>query len=220
MSNLSSQRPDDIREQLSAWHDGALDAEPARFLQRRLDGDEGLRASLGRWQLIGDVMRGVPSTAAAPGLSEAVFAQLDAEQSVQRQASGARRTRALGWWGAGLAAGLGAFLLIPLPSNAPDQSTVAIAVPPAPLVARSSLPVPAFAQPKNAVSPLALPSTDMLIASAVPPLVRAPQPSAAQLAPLPAVDAPSRPWPRSSAADEGYTVSYRVEHGADGSVQR
>ncbi len=46
--------------------------------------------------------------------------------------------------------------------------------------------------------------------AAVPPLVRAPQPTAEQLAPLPAVDAPSRPWPRSASEQDVYTVDYSV----------
>ena len=42
---------DDLLEQLSAWTDGELPADQARFLQRRLDADPALRARWERWQI-------------------------------------------------------------------------------------------------------------------------------------------------------------------------
>jgi negative regulator of sigma E activity len=48
---------DDFREQLSAWHDGALSDEAARFVLKRLLADDTLRAEVGRWQAVGDVLR-------------------------------------------------------------------------------------------------------------------------------------------------------------------
>src|SRR5690606_1504317 len=46
------------REQLSAFADGGLPAEQARFLLRRLAHDDALAGCLERWQLAGDAMRG------------------------------------------------------------------------------------------------------------------------------------------------------------------
>ncbi len=49
-----------LREQLSAWLDGELPADEARFLQRRLDNDPALRAQFERWQLASACLRGQP----------------------------------------------------------------------------------------------------------------------------------------------------------------
>jgi len=46
------------------------------------------------------------------------------------------------------------------------------------------------------------------LTASVPLLVRAPQPTPEQLAPLPAAEVPSRPWPRSSGAMEPFSVDY------------
>lgn len=50
--------PRDDREALSALFDGALSGDAARFALKRLDHDAGWRETCGRWQLIGDVLRG------------------------------------------------------------------------------------------------------------------------------------------------------------------
>jgi len=220
MSSLPSHCPDEIREHLSAWHDGALEPEPARFLQRRLDADDALRESLGRWQMLGDVLRGVPSAAAAPGFAEAVFARLDAEAPMRQIAQGSGRAINVRWWGAGLAAGLGALLLLPLASKDAGQSPVAASERSANLVASVSLPDQPRSRSARVSVPLMWPAVEGRIASAVPPLVRAPQPSAAQLAPLPAVEVSSRQWPRSGASDLGFTVSYRIGHGNENHTQQ
>ena len=60
MSPNAPAGPDDFREQLSAWHDGALPDEASRFVLKRLLGDESLRAEVGRWQVIGDALRRQP----------------------------------------------------------------------------------------------------------------------------------------------------------------
>jgi hypothetical protein len=87
---------------------------------------------------------------------------------------------------------------------------------PAPLVAGTFAPAATPALPAAPSRPTPLPpprievaSPESLVAS-VPPLVRAPQPTPEQLAPLPAVDAPSRPWPRSASEQDVYTVDYGV----------
>lgn len=51
---------DRLKEQLSAWLDGELPADEARFLQRRLDNDPALRAQFERWQLASACLRGQP----------------------------------------------------------------------------------------------------------------------------------------------------------------
>lgn len=53
-----SQAKDDATEQLSAWMDGELPDAEARFLQRRLEHDETLRAAWMRMQLASQCLRG------------------------------------------------------------------------------------------------------------------------------------------------------------------
>ena len=50
----------ELLEQLSAWTDGELPADQARFLQRRLDADPALRARWERWQIASACLRGQP----------------------------------------------------------------------------------------------------------------------------------------------------------------
>lgn len=63
---MTTDRPtiDDL-ETLSALFDGALDAEAARFARKRLGHDAQWQQACGRWQIIGDALRG-QATAAAP----------------------------------------------------------------------------------------------------------------------------------------------------------
>lgn len=63
---MTTDRPttDDL-ETLSALFDGALDADAARFAQKRLGHDPQWQQACGRWQIIGDALRG-QATAAAP----------------------------------------------------------------------------------------------------------------------------------------------------------
>ncbi|HEY9254277.1 MAG TPA: RseA family anti-sigma factor, partial [Stenotrophomonas sp.] len=68
MSQQPSQSSDKFevhyRQQLSALIDGELPADEARFLLRRLQHDEELSGCHERWQLCGDVLRGMASAPA------------------------------------------------------------------------------------------------------------------------------------------------------------
>ena len=70
---------DTHREDLSALIDGALDADRARFLLRRLQHDGELAGDLSRWQLAGDVLRGQAEAPAPAGFAEAVAARIAGE---------------------------------------------------------------------------------------------------------------------------------------------
>ena len=61
---------DRLKEQLSAWLDGELPADEARFLQRRLDNDPALRAQFERWQLAAACLRGQPVRRMPAGFAE------------------------------------------------------------------------------------------------------------------------------------------------------
>ena len=68
-----------LHEQLSAWMDGELPPDQARFLERRLAADPALRARFERWQLASAGLRGerlrlMPATL-ADGVAAAVAAQ-------------------------------------------------------------------------------------------------------------------------------------------------
>jgi len=65
-----------LKEQLSAWLDGELPADEARFLQRRLDSDPGLRAQFERWQLASACLRGQPVRLMPDGFAARVQASL------------------------------------------------------------------------------------------------------------------------------------------------
>ncbi|GAB3383107.1 sigma-E factor negative regulatory protein [Lysobacter fragariae] len=74
--------PRDERESLSALFDGELPRDAARFALKRLDHDAGWRDSCGRWQLIGDAMRGQATAAAPADFAAGVMRKLVAEGQV------------------------------------------------------------------------------------------------------------------------------------------
>ena len=60
------------REQLSAMMDGALSADEARFLLRRMEHDDELADCWERWQFAGDAMRGIAGRALPADFSRRV----------------------------------------------------------------------------------------------------------------------------------------------------
>ncbi|MBP6626171.1 MAG: hypothetical protein KA187_02020 [Arenimonas sp.] len=64
------------REHLSAWMDGELSEDQARFLQRRLDADPALRAQFERWQLASACLRGQPLRLQPPAVAQGIAAAL------------------------------------------------------------------------------------------------------------------------------------------------
>lgn len=75
-SNHHALQPRDDRETLSALFDAELSADATRFALKRLDHDEGWRDTCGRWQVIGDALRGEPSAAARPDFAAGVMRML------------------------------------------------------------------------------------------------------------------------------------------------
>lgn len=217
MPTHSAPGANEFRESLSAWHDGALPDESSRFVLKRLLQDEALRAEVGRWQAIGDALRQTPSQALGAGVAGRIDAAIEAEMRAGTvEAKAASSGQARRWWATAAVVGLAAVLLLP-EREAPADATafavqggsgppVAVAVrdrpfdvPLSPIVRNA--PMPLLARQRGSVEP------DSLLAN-VPPLVRAPQPTAEQLAPLPAIDAPARPWPRSAGSQDTFTVDF------------
>lgn len=79
-SNHHPLYPRDDREALSALFDGALPADSARFTLKRLDHDAEWRDTCGRWQLIGDTMRGEAVLAAPADFALGVMRALASER--------------------------------------------------------------------------------------------------------------------------------------------
>ncbi|HEV8696009.1 MAG TPA: sigma-E factor negative regulatory protein [Lysobacter sp.] len=71
--------PRDDRETLSALFDGELPGDAARFALKRLDHDVSWRETCGRWQLIGDALRGQATTMAPSDFAAGVMRALDIE---------------------------------------------------------------------------------------------------------------------------------------------
>lgn len=214
MSPNAPAGPNDFREQLSAWHDGALADEASRFVLKRFLRDDALRAEVGRWQVIGDALRRQPQQRPASDLSARIADALVADEHRASPAATMpgrvpERGGALRWVATAAGLGLAAVLMWPSAPGAGSDDR-------ADLVAGTSVQVVTPVLPPAASRPTPLPPRRIevmpaasLVAS-VPPLVRAPQPTPEQLAPLPAVDAPSRPWPRSASEQDVYTVDYGV----------
>jgi len=72
---------DEIREQLSALVDDELDEVERPLLLGRLQRDAGLRDCLGRYQLIGEVLRGGAASTATLGVADSVRRALQDEDS-------------------------------------------------------------------------------------------------------------------------------------------
>ena len=126
---------DHNRVQLSALVDGELQPEQARFLLRRLEHDEDLRGCWERWQLAGDVMRGLESVILPSGFADRVAIAVAAETSKVHAAT--RHPRWARWGGgAALAASVAVvamFLVRQSPEasapTSPVSTTVAISKP-------------------------------------------------------------------------------------------
>lgn len=206
---------DDFRERMSAWHDGELPAEAARFVARRVLGEAGLRAELGRWQLVGDVLRRQPVARPPAGLAGRVGQALQDD----RPASPPAWPWAAAVAGLGLSGILGALLFSGPPAGGGTERSLAAApvasAPPLPVASPVASPVVERSVAQVPVEPPLRPILRPAAAVAeVPVLVRAPQPSPAQLAPLPPAEPipepPARPWPRGDAGSAAFVVDYRV----------
>ena len=175
-SNHHPLHPRDERETLSALFDGELPGDAARFALKRLDHDADWRETCGRWQMIGDALRGEATSAAPAGFASGVMRMLDAEEqgavasvaSSGRVASTATNLRRRWIGGAALAASVAmAAVLVVRPfseTSSPDRQ-VASAPTATQMPAPSAVTVPA---PTSANTP-----SPTLIAAAEAPVATA-----------------------------------------------
>ena len=84
---------DEIREQLSALVDDELDEVERPLLLGRLQRDAGLRECLGRYQLIGEVLRGGAASTATLGVADGVRRALQNDTPVA-----VARGNSFNWW--------------------------------------------------------------------------------------------------------------------------
>jgi Meckel syndrome type 1 protein len=142
--------------------DGELPGDAARFALKRLDHDANWRDTCGRWQMIGDALRGEATSAAPAGFANGVMRMLDAEAqaavasaaSERVMASTAMNSRRRWIGGAALAASVAmAAVLVVRPiseSSSPDRQVVsAPAANQVPAATRVSAPAPVPASASN-----------------------------------------------------------------------
>jgi negative regulator of sigma E activity len=133
---------DQIREQVSAFLDGELPNSESELLLKRLTRDADLRASFGRYALIGETLRGASRAPVSRGFAARVNRAIDGEPAtaipqVMRTARGR-------WWrpvaGAAVAAGVAAVAVVALQQRAVAPGVQATLPP---VIAQSAKPVQA-----------------------------------------------------------------------------
>jgi anti-sigma factor RsiW len=211
-----------ICEQISAWMDGELPADEARFLERRLANEPDLRARWQRMQLASSCLKGHAFRPMPSALSARVAAAI-AEPAV---AARARRP----WLGWAVAASVALAAVVLVPSwnrgNAPSDAVVAQAPDSdaaAPLTVPDLVPTPSSAdlvagsRESTIATPVALAPSNVVVASA-------PGKAAQSPADFPlAADNGGKAWPRSPLAGSGddpameaYLIRHNQMMGDDG----
>lgn len=155
---------DTIREQLSAWMDGELPVDEARFLERRLAADPELRRHYERLQLASACLKRQPWRPMRPGLAAGIGDAL-AQPSPGTEA---RKSRPWHWAVAASVAALALFIAPGLWKEEGKAPAMAVAQPPT----ANLLPTPASADLVAAPTALAMQSPD----TAAPPALLAEQP--------------------------------------------
>lgn len=175
-------RTDDL-ESLSALFDGELDGDAAHFVRRRLGHDAGWQQACGRWQLIGDALRGQATAAAPADFAHRVTAAVAAEPALEVGPVGdpmdspgalprplpAVRKISRGWIGGALAASVAlvAVFAIPSPESQPAGDRFIAA------------------EPAAAGTPASVTPAEPAVAPAITPAVEASEPRRTAAAPAP-----------------------------------
>ena len=88
----------ELNEQISALSDGELEADPARFLTRRISNDSALSETWTRYHLIGNCLRGEVCPPLRKDFSDAIWAGID-QDAAEFLPRSAWLGRALRWTG-------------------------------------------------------------------------------------------------------------------------
>jgi sigma-E factor negative regulatory protein RseA len=157
---------DQIREQVSAFLDGELPNSESELLLKRLTRDADLRASFGRYALIGETLRGASRSPVSRGFAVRVNRAIDGEPGTAIPQ--AMRTARGRWWkpvaGAAVAASVAAVAVVALQERAVAPTVHAAP----PVIAQNARP----AQAKEALSYYIPPPAASNGASAVMPATR------------------------------------------------
>jgi len=179
-----------IREQLSAWMDGELPADEARFLERRLANEPELRAQWERMQLASSCMKGqglrLMPRSVATGVAAAISAP-DAAATTRRP-----------WLGWAVAASVAVLALVVVPNWTGDAVPASV-----PVATQPAAPGPTDPQGNPVLN--ATPASADLVASADSG-AGSPVP-ATPASPIPAQDPPAAPVVASNVADAGQSPS-------------
>jgi negative regulator of sigma E activity len=199
---------DNTCEQLSAWMDGALPAEEARFLERRLQHDAALRAKYERLQLAAACLRGHEVQPLPADFADRVAAALDAAPGAPT-----RSRRPLLGWAIAASVALLALALVPRLASTPDAPPQLVQ---APMTPEASGPTPGSADlvadsaPSAPAVPLVAPPT-----AATPSPLPVTAPVAGQSpTEFPLADtARAQGWPRAGVAgNDAVMAAYLVRH--------
>lgn len=145
---------DHQRLQLSALMDGELSPDEARFLLRRLEHDDDLRGCWERWQLGGDVMRGLGGAMVSAGFAARVADAVAADAGTDRPATTSARSRWSRWGGGAALAASVAVIAMFLVRHSPDASAPAVSTPARVALSQGT---PARATPQSAITPAPAP---------------------------------------------------------------
>lgn len=189
--------PRDDRETLSALLDGELPGDAARFAIRRLSHDVQWRETCGRWQLIGDAMRGEAVALAPHDFAAGVARALQYTDAATEAASapGPARATPRGRWigGAALAASLVvAAVLVVKPFTAPTTAQ------PVPVAAEAATPRVTPPVPAAPAAPASNASSSQALLAGGGEAAAAP-PAQGAAAPVSTARSPVRPSPARSA---------------------
>jgi len=132
---------ENIREQLSAWMDGELPADEARFLERRLANEPALRAHWQRLQLASSCMKGQALRPMPASLAERVSLAIAGPDA----AVAARRP----WLGWTVAASVAILAIVLVPTWGGDANELD-----APIATQSTTPVDGDAMPDPLLVPM------------------------------------------------------------------
>lgn len=140
---------DALNEQLSALLDGELPDSEAELCLKRLERNAPLRATLGRYALIGEALKATaPVAAAPPDFAARVNAALDAPLEAAPMSARAALWRSAG--GLGVAAAVGALALVLVGRGTPQPAApLAVVGSTAPVVANvrpAAAPLPSMAE--------------------------------------------------------------------------
>lgn len=113
--------PDQLKQQLSALMDGELERDPARFLIKRVPGDQELSGCWERWHVAGDCLRGQAAAPLRDDFAARIASALEAETASPVRAGGGALLKWAGGFAVAASVALAALLAVS-PETAQDPA--------------------------------------------------------------------------------------------------